>query len=356
VLAVILKPLARQNASPPADDRAFDQAVYRHQLTELEREKEEGLVPASEAEAARNEIALRLLRADAETSPPGARASSLRRAVFVVSLLSIPLLTMGVYLVQGSPGLPGTPRAERLANAEVNRDMEALVAKVEAHLAGHPADAEGWRVLAPAYRSLGHFDAATRAYAKALEYGKPDADLFADFGEVLVMQAQGVITEKAAGAFDAAMKLDGRHPKARYFLSLALMQDGKPKEALAGWQAMLMDAPADAPWRSVVESQIAAARFQAIAPQLDRNAVDAAETLTPDQRAAMIRSMVDGLAAKLAANGADLEGWLKLARARMVLGEPDKAKDALDRAGEIFKSDEQARARIEEMRRNLAQQ
>lgn len=46
----------------------------------------------------------------------------------------------------------------------------------------------------------------------------------------------------------------------------------------------------------------------------------------------MIRSMVDGLERKLAADGADLDGWLRLIRARGVLGEADKARQSYDTA------------------------
>ena len=48
--------------------------------------------------------------------------------------------------------LPDVPLAERMANAEKAGDYEALIVKVERHLAQNPDDIEGWKVLAPAYR------------------------------------------------------------------------------------------------------------------------------------------------------------------------------------------------------------
>jgi cytochrome c-type biogenesis protein CcmH len=53
-------------------------------------------------------------------------------------------------------------------------------------------------------------------------------------------------------------------------------------------------------------------------------------TLT--KRAKAIRGMVDGLAARLAQNPDDVEGWVRLARARMVLGDPVASAEALGRA------------------------
>ena len=60
----------------------------------------------------------------------------------------------------------------------------------------------------------------------------------------------------------------------------------------------------------------------------------AIQQMSPDQQSEMIRSMVEQLAAKLEAHPDDPEGWRKLARAYQVLGQNDKAKNALDRAAQ----------------------
>jgi len=354
VLAAVLLPLARSSGRTMRDDAAFDLAVYRDQLTELEREKEAGLIPPAEADRARNEIGRRLLKTDRERVFKLTDASSaLPRIALLATLLALPIFVAGFYALRGSPHLPGVPHAERLAKAEANQDLEALIAKVETHLAANPRDAAGWRALAPAYRSLGRYDLAARAYAQALTYGKPEAALYADLGEVMVMAGQGLVSTAAADTFGSALKLDAKNPKARYFAALAMYQEGKIDAALGEWQAMLDEAPADAPWARLVERQIAAAKITAIAPKLGGKDVAAIEGASQEERSRMIRSMVDGLAQRLEQDGSDLDGWLRLARARMVMGEPDEAKDALDRAGAIFKADAGAMSRIEELRRSL---
>jgi cytochrome c-type biogenesis protein CcmH len=60
----------------------------------------------------------------------------------------------------------------------------------------------------------------------------------------------------------------------------------------------------------------------------------------------MIRSMVDGLEARLQTDGDDLEGWQRLIRSRSVLGEMDKAKAALAKARERFKDKPEAIAAL----------
>ena len=96
-----------------------------------------------------------------------------------------------------------------------------------------------------------------------------------------------------------------------------LLPAGVTIERLSSRDALLRD----------VERQLA--RLEgAKTPDLPDGAAAAAENMSPADRSAMIRGMVDRLAAKLKQNGDDVDGWLRLVRAYMVLGDADKAKDA----------------------------
>ncbi len=64
-------------------------------------------------------------------------------------------------------------------------------------------------------------------------------------------------------------------------------------------------------------------------PAPPEEAVAAAKDMNEADRAAMIHGMVDRLASRLKQNGDDVEGWLRLVRAYMVMGDHDKAKSAL---------------------------
>ena len=61
----------------------------------------------------------------------------------------------------------------------------------------------------------------------------------------------------------------------------------------------------------------------------------------------MIGGMVDRLAARLKQNGDDVDGWLRLVRAYMVLGQIDKAKQAIADARQATGSEPGAAARAE---------
>jgi cytochrome c-type biogenesis protein CcmH len=102
-------------------------------------------------------------------------------------------------------------------------------------------------------------------------------------------------------------------------------QPGKAKQALD--RAAMAEAKAAG---GAVDTPPKAAAIPENAP--NSAAGQAIQQMSPDEQAEMIRGMVDKLAAKLEANPDDADGWRKLARAYQVLGQPDKAKSALDRA------------------------
>jgi cytochrome c-type biogenesis protein CcmH len=76
-------------------------------------------------------------------------------------------------------------------------------------------------------------------------------------------------------------------------------------------------------------------------------------SLPPAERAAAIRSMVEGLSARLQQSGGNLEDWLRLVRAYSVLNEPDKARAALADARKNLASDAAANPALERLAREL---
>ena len=126
--------------------------------------------------------------------------------------------------------------------------------------------------------------------------------------------------------------------KANYFLGLAAEQDGRSAEAASIWRTMLAKAPPDAPWRPLLQAALARVGGSG-APALSDGAVAAAKEMNGTDRDAMIRGMVERLAARLKQNGGDVDGWLRLVRAYMVMGDRDKARGALTEARQAVAND-----------------
>jgi cytochrome c-type biogenesis protein CcmH len=346
----VLWPLS--SVSRPQHDGS-EAVVYRDQLDELDRDVKAGLISTSEAEAARLEISRRLLTAaDNEREPATGSNIRLRRAAAVVALVGLPAVAVAVYYPLGSPGLADFPLAQRARAPDATQPLDNLVAQVEQHLEKNPSDGRGWGVLAPVLARLGRFDDAVRAFRNSITYNGESAERRADLGEVLVAAAGGVVTTEAKAEFERALVLNADEVKASYFLGLAAEQDGHSIEAASIWRAMLAKAPANAPWRPLVQSALVRVGGSP-APTIPDDAVAAAKDMSQTDRSAMIRGMVDRLATRLKQNGDDVDGWLRLVRAYMVMGEADKAKGASAEAREAVASDPERLKQLNEGLKNL---
>jgi cytochrome c-type biogenesis protein CcmH len=325
----VIWPLGRSVAT---QREGAESNVYKDQLAEVDRDAAIGLIGAAEASAAKVEISRRLLAsAETERASSSTAQTGTRRAVAVFALIGLPVLALGVYLLLGSPMQADLPLQARKAPPPATQPLENLVAQVEAHLEKAPNDGRGWTVLAPVLAKLGRFEAAVRAYRNSLQFAGDNAERRADLGEVLVGASGGVITDDAKAEFEKANKLDPNETKSNYFLGLAAEQEGRPKDAAAIWRAMLDRAAADAPWRPMLQQQIARLEGAAV-PALPDEKLASAEGMSAADRDGMIRGMVDKLAARLKTNGDDVEGWLRLVRSYLVLGDTENAKIATAQA------------------------
>jgi cytochrome c-type biogenesis protein CcmH len=360
VLAV-LWPLARRGSELRSGS---DVAVYRDQLEEIERDRAAGLIEEGEAAGAQVEVSRRLIAAaDAPAAPAssGSAATWRRRAVAVAALVLLPLGAAGFYLALGSPFLPDQPLASRLTAARANQSLDGLIAQVESHLEGHPDDGRGWEVIAPIYVRMGRYDDAVKARRHALRLNGDTAEREAALGEALVFAANGVVTAEAKAVFEKAGALDAKNVQARYFLGLAAEQDGDRAQAAAIWRALIEAAPPDAPWLEFVRNALArvggavaaGAPAGGAAAGPSEEQVAASSELSPEQRKLMIQSMVERLSERLHRDGSDVEGWLRLVRSYMVLGEADKARAAVADARRALAGDPNKLRRLDDLVKGL---
>ena len=358
VVALLLRHLLTLDTGPVSPD-GFESTVYRDQLKELERERAAGEIGAAEAEAARAEIARRLLSASGATKPAVAAPSRPPQMVAMGLAVLLPMAALAIYLVEGTPSLPSQPFATRDQGARVA--MQTAVAQAQAleqRLAAAPQDRDGWVELGQRWSELDEDARAADAYGRAIGLtggglSGGDPTLTGRYGEALVGANSGTVTEIARAAFEQVMALRPGDPRARYFLALANFQAGDDRAALDLWQGLMRDLPADAPWipsvrqhltetaqrlgldpRTAIPQPQPPTTSQAVGPAAGPAVGPAAAIagLPPDEQAKAIRGMVDGLAARLEQSPEDLQGWVRLARARGVLGDTAAAVDAYARA------------------------
>ena len=354
IVALLAIPFLRGRSTAAGDHP--DLAVYRDQLAELEREVGRGLLPETEAASARLEIQRRLLAAAGKEGTAGtgqeqARPRNSRALLAALLLLLLPAAAVAIYLDLGSPRLPALPFAARASTAAQDQQMAALVDQLKARMTAHPEDPRGWLLLAESEGQLGRYAESADDYGRAIarleaSHQPVPAALSSLRGEALTAAADGQVTPAAKAAFNAALTIDPKDARARFYMALADSQAGHLDTALAQWVALEAESPADAPWRAMLATQIDATAKKlgrdpaslpgrkppppapaAGAPPSGPTAEDMAKAaaMTPEQRAAFIGSMVSGLAARLKDRPEDIDGWLRLADAYDKLGRPDDA-------------------------------
>jgi len=364
-LALLLRPLIGGvgKTRPRAD---YDAEVYRDQLAELDRDISRGLVEPEQAKAARAEIARRLLAADAASTSETAETSAAKqgaapgrtKAAAIALAILLPAGAGALYYALGSPDLPGQPFAERDRGgpdkATVAR-LEAAAKAIEARLKKTPKDTALLGRLGRINFVLGRYTNAAAIYARALTIEPGSAAFAASQGEALVFANRRVVGKAAKALFERALKADKNDVRARFYLALAKAQAGDRDGALREWITLEAETRPEAAWRRQLARFIettareagltpaALAKLRADAGKAaqakgrgpNRDDMARAGRLSPDQRAAMIRGMVEGLAARLKENPDDLAGWQRLGRSYMVLRDYPKAAEAYGQAAKL---------------------
>ena len=382
-VVLLLRPLLRSPRGEMPGRAAFDVRLYKDQLVEVERDAARGLLAPAEAEAARTEVKRRLLAAaDAAGRPAADAAPGRRRWPLALTLAALlPAAAALLYFELGAPGIPDQPIAERRmremlaggTTAEQAASLEQATQQLEKRLESRPNELGGWFLLGRSYLSLQRFPDAVRALARARALAPGDADVVGAYAEAALAAAGGEVDATSREALTTLLALDPASPKARFLLALDKAQQGDLAAAMQGWVDLLAISAADAPWLPTVHTYLAQAAERAgidpatvqpspqalalAAARRDAPAADAAAApagvpapaegpaaagaqgpsaadmaaareMSPQERAQMIRGMVDRLAARLQEQPDDIDGWRRLARAWEVLGEPEKAAEA----------------------------
>ena len=163
----------------------------------------------------------------------------------------------------------GEEPASTPADGNLLPDVNTMIERLEARLAIAPDDIQGWRMLGWSYLQMERYEEAATVFGKALELDPSSAGLKRSYEEAKAKASNNANTGTAASLQTGSVDKVGDKPAV---------------EGVANSEAM---------------------------PPLELDA--------------QIRSMVDGLAARLERAPRDVEGWTRLMRSRVVLGEREVA-------------------------------
>jgi cytochrome c-type biogenesis protein CcmH len=387
--ALVALLLARPLLAPPsaAPEASPDQAIYRDQLREVDRDLARGVLAPEEAERARTEIARRLLSADragpartAEAPRPAAVAAAGVAAVVVV------LGSLVLYSVIGRPGAEDLPRAERLALAQELRDARPSQAEAEAAalqafpppepqapadylkmieelrrvVPTRPEDLQGWELLALHEARLGRYAAAARAQERVVALRGEEATVgdWLALGDRMVAAAGGTVTPEAESVLGEIAEREPENLGLHYYLGLLEAQTGRPDRAFPLWRKVVEEMPEGSLHRRLALGQIeevawlAGVDYEAPAspapPGPTEDEMAATAEMDPAQREEMIRGMVESLASRLASEGGPAADWARLIASLGVLGDAQRAQAILTEARGAFEGDAEAQALLDE--------
>ncbi len=360
-LALMLVPLYRYQSDLTASENipgsssknnVKNIAVYKAQLSELQSDLDNGVLSPAEVAAARLEIERRLLRISSEknTIEPKNNETSLKLLTVIITLVL--LGSTAFYLNIGMPGMPdfalkdqAHSTAQRIKDNSATPEMLAEVAKIQTYLVENPDDVPGniyaWRALGQYQTDLQNRVKAAEAFQRWFELDSDNIDAALMFSESLIMLSDGRVSPAALLALDRAQKIQADNPGVRHYLALAEYQAGNVDQALVNWQALMAASPADAPWRRSVQRWIdkaqndlgiAVTNSTAVAPPLSEDDRKAIAEMSAEEQEALIKSMVARLARKMDENPENTEGWFRLAKAYMMLGQKSDAIKSLEQA------------------------
>jgi cytochrome c-type biogenesis protein CcmH len=169
-------------------------------------------------------------------------------------------------------------------------DVDTMIERLAARLETTPEDIEGWQMLGRSYFHTARYEQAAVAFAKAVELDPSSAELKRLYEEAKAKASSSADSETASPLQTGSIGKGG---------------DGPGVEKIAE-----------------------------------------AEAIPPPDREAQIRSMVDRLADRLETSPRDVEGWTRLMRSRVVLGEREVATTAFRKALDVFKDDSAASSQI----------
>jgi cytochrome c-type biogenesis protein CcmH len=310
-LAYVLLPLWRgaKGAPTSAERKEANLAIFRDQLAELEREKEEGGLAEVDFEQAQRELRRRLLEeipADSDDTVAAVAGSS-RKTALVIALL-VPLLAAGTYLLIGKPQAL-SPLATMPPGQMTPEKIQGMVASLGERLKSNPGDAQGWLMLARSYKSLGRNAEAAEAYGKGESAMEGDPDLLTDYADLLAMLAGGSLDGKPLALINKALHADPDHVLALWLAGTAAYNRRDYPDAVIFWERavrvlpegsedgrMLSESVAEAKRRSNVKidpAKVVAGRVE-LAPAL-------AERVSPGDTVFIFARPTDGTRVPLAA-------------------------------------------------------
>lgn len=242
-LAVLCWPLLRRRANTSASRRAINAAIFRDQMTDLERDLAAGTLSQADYATARDELERRVLEDVADDgSSTTATASRLPRTAIGLGV-SLPAAAVALYMVLGNPAAldPAAQQGGMPSQAEVEQMVATLAAKLEKN----PENQQGWAMLGRSYKVMGRLEEAGKAFDKAGAIMESEPELMLEVAELSAELNQGKVEGRGAALLKKVLQAQPDNPQALVLAGTdAYFRQDYPA-ALRHWERVLAQVPPD---------------------------------------------------------------------------------------------------------------
>lgn len=237
VLIMLLPPLLRHpnTSAQTLSRREANLGIFRDQLSELERERDEGSLGEADFIQAREELQRRLLEEVSDESALPVQHKGKKTALAL--LVTLPLAAGIGYALLGTPEALN-PAAHTSARMDTQQ-IDDLLNKLAERLKANPDDSKGWIMLARSYKALGRYNEAAEAYTHGGNLLEENPALLADYAEVLLQLNGGNFEGKPSKLISQALKLNPDEPQALFLAGAAAIERKQIASGIEYWKRLL---------------------------------------------------------------------------------------------------------------------
>ena len=138
--------------------------------------------------------------------------------------------------------------------------INQMVERLANRLKDNPNDYAGWARLANAYKVQGKLDEAVQAFAKTGPLLETDANMIAQYADLLATRAKGNFKGQPITLVNKALSIDPKQPNALMMAAQAAYQAADYNTAIRHWNTVLTVLPSGSEDSKLVDSEIADAK------------------------------------------------------------------------------------------------
>ncbi len=235
-------PLIRVKKDVSPDLQSVNSKLLESQILELDTDLEQGVIKKDQYDAARLDLQRTFLEtATVSDIQPSLHAKS---DPFLILLIAI-VLPVSAYLIYKQVGTdPASIKymADQPAGTShgAGNDIDAMLVAVKARAEADDEDLESWRMLAQILHVKKDMSGAEKAYAHLLNQGVEDAEIYANYADVLASQAGGILVDSPAFKWvEKALNLEPNHQQALWIAGTAAYYSKDYELAEHFWKRLL---------------------------------------------------------------------------------------------------------------------